>query len=515
MNLLRDIDHHRAVDTAAIAEFVDETVSRNPVIGLAVGVVHSGKLAYFAGRGVADIDTHRPITEDSAFRVASITKTFSAIAVMQLFEQGVVELDAPANDYLTSYRLAPARAGWRQPTVRHLLTHTAGLSELAHPSGAVRPDFGESTPIGEELDSLSDFYRGELRYHAEPGTRFVYGNHSPATLGQIVEDVSGVPLADYVRHRILEPLGMFDSDLVRSPGVSSRLVSGYEIGSRGVKRVAERDMVTTGAASLFSTPRDMGRYLAALLGGGRNEFGAVLTDETLRSMFEAHYRPDPRIPGMGLAFFRHEVDGRLVVGHQGTHPGFHSQFLIAPDGEIGAMAFTNGAHQADFWLPAFVTGLLRRGLGASEHPRRTRQRPEIWPDVCGWYRLTARLTDVRLRAMMGFGAEVFVKGGRLMFRFLSPVPALAAGFALEAEDAADPYSLRLDLSEHGLDPIKIVFSQDHTGATDRLHLDVMTLTLPKQPDRLNPRRWVTGVVTGVTAATATRMVRSARAHRCR
>ncbi|MDH5295424.1 MAG: beta-lactamase family protein, partial [Acidimicrobiia bacterium] len=68
---MRDIDHHRAVDTAAIAEFVDETVSRNPVIGLAVGVVHSGKLAYFAGRGVADIDTHRPITEDSAFRVAS------------------------------------------------------------------------------------------------------------------------------------------------------------------------------------------------------------------------------------------------------------------------------------------------------------------------------------------------------------------------------------------------------------------------------------------------------------
>lgn len=87
-------------------------------------------------------------------------------------------------------------------------------------------------------------------------------------------------------------------------------------------------------------------------------------------------------------------------------------------------------------------------------------RPDVWDDLCGWYRLSARLSDVRLRGMMDAAIEVFVRRGRLMLRFLTPIPTLARGFALHPEDADDPFALRIDLSDVGIDAIRVVFGRD-------------------------------------------------------
>lgn len=494
-------------------ELVDEMLTRRPAVGLAVGLVRDGSLEFFLGHGTADVEAGVPITEDTVFRIASITKTFTAIGVMQLWEKGLVDLDGPANDYLRAYRLIPLDPGWRPATVRHLLTHTAGLSELAHLRGLFTPDFGESVEAGQPLPSLAEFYGGGLGVYAEPGTRFVYNNHGPATLGQLIEDVTGESLDRYFREHIFEPLGMTDSDLLRTEKVKSRLATGYEIRSGGVEVVAERDLVTAGAASVYSTPRDMSRYLAALLGGGRTEDGSILKPKTLAMMFEPHYQPDPRIPGMGLGFFRKDLAGRVAVRHQGTLPGFHSEICVVPGSGVGVMAFTNGAYQADFWLPPAASGLVKELIAVSndETPARGRQHPEMWDDVCGWYRLSARISDTRLRAMMGAGVEVFVSGGRLMLRFLTPIPALARGFPLLPGDAVDHYVFRIDLAGEGLEPIRIIFGQDAAGATDRLHLDVMPVTLGKQPDITNPRKWTTGVLAGLgVAAAAASLVRGGR-----
>ena len=213
-----------------------EILYRHPAVGMALGVIRNGGLDFFHGHGVADIASNTPITEDTIFRIASITKTFTAIAVMQLWEEGLIDLDAPVNDSLRAYRLVPAKDGWRPATVRHLLTHTAGLPETIHPWDALRPDWGESVPVGRQLPSLAQFYGGRLRVRAQPGTRFVYGNHGPATLGQLVEDVSGTPLARYFREHIFQPLGMTDTDLLRSEHVKSRLATGYEFRSGGRRR---------------------------------------------------------------------------------------------------------------------------------------------------------------------------------------------------------------------------------------------------------------------------------------
>lgn len=354
-----------------LGDIVTGILNRWPAVGLAVGVVRDGGLESFVGRGVADIASSTPVTEATAFRVASISKTFTAVAVLQLWEQGSIDLDAPADDYLRAFRLLPAEPSFRPATVRHLLTHTAGIAEVVPARGAVRPDFGESVEIGRPLPTLAEHYEGGLRLVAEPGTRFRYGNHGFAVLGQIVEDVSGTPLDRYFREHIFGPLGMDDSDLVRSERVTRALATGYEMSSIGPKEVAKRDMITAGAASVFSTPGDMARYVAALLGGGANEHGSVLAPATVAMMFEPQYQPDPRIPGIGLAFWRGDLGGHRLVEHQGTLPGFHSQIFLAPEEGVAVIAFTNGSWRPDFWLPSEVSGVLRRLLDVPDDVIRT------------------------------------------------------------------------------------------------------------------------------------------------
>ncbi|WP_448809735.1 serine hydrolase domain-containing protein [Agromyces bauzanensis] len=403
---------------------IDELLNRRSAVGLAVGVVRGGSLASFAGRGVADVATQAPVTADTIFRIASITKTFTAIAIMQLWERGLLDLDAPADEYLHDYRLVSVDPRWRPATVRHLLTHTAGISEIAHASEVFRPDAGQSVTEGDPLPSLAEFYGGGLRIEAEPGTRFRYSDHGFATVGQIVEDVSGQPLAHYLREHVFEPLGMADTTLDRNQVDVTRLATGYTLTSRGAVVAPKRDYVTAGAASAYTTTRDMARYLAALADGGRNDHGSVLDPATLELMFDAQYRPDPRLPGIGFSFFRVDAGGHRAVEHAGEVPGFDSHILVAPDDGVAVMVFTNGAADAVQWMSTEARRLLVDLLGAPRSAIRTDvpQHPEVWAELCGWYRVRGPVTDLRLKAMLGAGLEVIARGGRLRLRFLSPIP---------------------------------------------------------------------------------------------
>ena len=375
-----------SVDQLGLTARIGRILNRWPTVGLAVGVVRNGRLEFFHGHGFADIASNTPVAEDTVFRIGSITKTFTAIAVMQLWEQGLVDLDAPANDYLRGYRLITARMIHRPATLRHLLTHTAGLPEVVYPSRMLQPVFGEMVRVGTPVPSLAEYYRGALRLVAEPGTRYVYSDHAFATLGQIVADVSGDPFDRYLRQHVFEPLGMSDTDLLRSDRVKPRLATGYRLGSSGAKPVTDSEVITAGGGAVYSTPRDMARYLAALLGRGANEHGSVLKPETLATMYAPQYQQDPRVPGIGLAFSRFNLGGHLAVEHGGIIPGFNSQIFAAPDDGVGVMAFTNGARNAMLWLPGEVGGLLRQLLGVTADGIRTGipHRPEIWGDICGW-----------------------------------------------------------------------------------------------------------------------------------
>ncbi|HSL34773.1 MAG TPA: serine hydrolase domain-containing protein [Candidatus Limnocylindrales bacterium] len=500
------------IDRPELTERVGEILNRRPAVGLAVGLVRDGRLEGFEGRGVADVTSKASITEETVFRIGSITKTFTAVAVMQLWEQGLLDLDAPANDYLRAYRLVPANAASRPATARHLLTHTAGIPEVIHIADLLHPGWGSfgsrpaihSVKVGDPLPPLAEYYRGGLRSVVEPGTAFAYSGHGFATLGQIVEDVSGAPLDGYLREHIFEPLGMTDTDLIRTGRVESRLATGYDLGPSGARPVIDREWVGLGGGGIYSSCRDMARYVAALVGGGANEHGSILGPKTLATMFEAHYRPDPRLPGMGLAFFRSESGGHRLVGHDGILPGFTSSLLVAPDDGLGLIAFTNGSPGAMAWMPIELERLLRHLLDVPDETIRTDvpHHPEIWSEICGRYRLPERIADLRGRVAMGAGLEVFVGGGRLMARILTPVPALYRGVPLHPDDEADPYLFRVDLSPLGMPTVRLAFDHEAGVGTTAVHTDLQSLSLYKVGATKGPGLWAVGALGAVAVATA-------------
>jgi Beta-lactamase len=308
---------------------------------------------------------------------------------------------------------------------------------------------------------------------------------------------------------------MEHTDIVRSDRVLARLATGYRMGSDGPRAVKDRQAITAGAASIYSTPQDMARYVAALLGGGANQHGSMLEPATLEMMFQPHYQPDPRVPGIGLMFFRTNSNGHRAVEHQGVVPGFNSQIFAAPDDGIGIIAFTNGARQAELWLASETGRLLNQLLGLPDESVRTDipHRPETWEDIRGWYRLDARLADFTARAMLGAGAEVFVRGGRLMLRILTPVPALYRGFELHPDDDKDPYAYRIDLSTFGLGTLRVLFGFHPTTGECSIYLDVMPLALRKRPATTNPRLWVTGALGALAGASTAIAVGRRRAAR--
>jgi Beta-lactamase len=276
-----------------------------------------------------------------------------------------------------------------------------------------------------------------------------------------------------------------------------------------VTAVPDRDWIGAAAAGIYSTVRDIARF-AALMGGGAGGHGSVLQPATLAAMFEPHFRPDPRVPGWGLGFACGEAGGHRVVGHDRILPGFNSTLLVAPDDGLAIVAFTNGSAGAFGWMETEFKGLLRHLLDVPDDAIRTEvpHHPELWGELCGRYRPPARISDLRQRLAIPGGVEVFVRGGRLMIRALTPVPALYRGLPLHPDDADDPYIFRLDLSGFGQGTMRVVFGRDNASDTAAIHSDLggQPVSLIRRPTEDRARAPLTAALGGLLVAAAARSV---------
>ncbi len=363
--------------------------------GLAVGVVQDGELVFAKGYGLANIEKETPATPDTIFRIGSISKTFTAVGIMQLWEQGRFQLDDPVNDYLKAYKLISPDPDAPPITFRHLLTHTSGIGEVRDLSDILRPTVGLSAKADQPRLPLREYYRNGLRAEVYPGEKWAYANHAFATLGQLIEDISGQAFPDYMIEHVFTPLGMTRTDYLLSDRVKSSLAQGYAFKKSRFVPVEYTRVVVEGAGSIFSSVTDMSRYAAALTNGGKNEFGSVLKPETLAMMMEPQMGTDLKVFGMGLAFILDQYGDHRIAWHNGGWPGFVSAMYVAPDDRLAVLVFTNSSSPAP---DAIAIEVMHRLLGLPQPGEQIPmpgllEAPHQWPELAGFLRPEERFPD--------------------------------------------------------------------------------------------------------------------------
>ena len=456
-------------------------INHYPVPGLAVGIVHRGEMLFENCYGYADLQKEKPVSPDTIFRIMSISKTFTSIGILQLWEQGKFDLDDPVNPYLNGLKVQHPDLNAPQITIRHLLTHTSGVGETRGYSDLLRPVGGLAAKKDTRILSMREYYQGKLQAETYPGMKWAYANHAFAILAQLIEDVSGLPFAEYMRKNVFDPLGMQRSEYFLSEKLREDLAQGYALKGAQFKDVEYVRLNTPGCGGIFSSLAEMRLYVAALMNGGENEHGRVLKPETLKLMMTSQIPSviDERIFKMGLGFFLEDIGSHLVAEHGGGWPGFISSMRVVPDEDLAVLVFTNSSSLA----PGIIAGDILHMLLDVPNPRlkeRDQSIPENfedWPQLCGDYApLPGFLTNARFIEGMGGETRVFVKDGKLMMCGLFGPGAKP--FPLFRKDAADPL-LYEGVTENSV--LTVLFSLDDEGRINRLSMSGVNATLYKRP----------------------------------
>lgn len=315
-----------------IGEHVSATRTALQAPSVTAAVLRDGEIVDFRASGVLDLEAKTEPTPATLFRIGSVSKLFTAIAVMQLAEEGLLGIDDEVNAHLKSFKLSHAPGTGTPVTIGHLLSHTGAITTTI-------PVIGVAD--GEPIPSLADFFGPELAVVAEPGQRYEYSNAGFSTLGQLIADVSGLSFEDYMVHNVFDVLGMRHTDFVRSARTTGEIAKPYS-SERGVlSPIPFFDIIVRPAGSVFSTATDMARFADAVCKGGANSFGRVLAPDTLAMMCEPVMEMVADGPSMGLAFVIFDRKGRKVVWHNGGWPGAKAELAICPDKNVSVFMATN------------------------------------------------------------------------------------------------------------------------------------------------------------------------------
>jgi CubicO group peptidase (beta-lactamase class C family) len=293
---------------------IDELVQPHVAVGgpgMAVGVVKDGVVIHRRGYGLAHLEWECPIAPDTVFNLASLTKPFTAQAIMLLAEDGKLHIDDPAVIYLPEY-LAEAPA----ITVRHLLTHTSGIPNYVT-LPEVWPIYARQPLAPAEIVALVR----DLPLDFAPGDRYCYSNTGYCLLGMLIEKLADMPYGAFLRERLFAPLGMAQSGDVRNEAIIPRRAAGYERDDTGWQHIPLFDMHTTFASgSLGSTLDDLIRWDAAL------RAGQIIGPALHAQMTEPLRLNDGRREGYGLGWALSAYRGQHVAHHAGGVPGFSTFF---------------------------------------------------------------------------------------------------------------------------------------------------------------------------------------------
>ena len=330
-----------AIDPADLHAFADSIVpaemARTGATGAGVIVVQNGQVILQQGYGFADREHGVPWdAQQTTFIAKSVSKLFTASAVMQLVEQGQLQLDADVNTYLPGWQIANPHA---QPIrVRDLLTHTTGIEDRALGSMVARPE--EVTPLGTYL-------RTRLLTPINPaGARISYSDHNTTLAGYLVELRSGMPFADYMQQHVLDPIGMTSSSFAqpRPTELAGRLAVGYLMRDGQGQRIypdVPPSYNVAPAVALTTTGSDIAQFMIAHLESGQTAQGRLLGDAAITEMHQQQYTSAPGLPGIALGFFEQALRGRRALTHSGGGHGWGHLLVLLPDEHTGVFVAGN------------------------------------------------------------------------------------------------------------------------------------------------------------------------------
>jgi CubicO group peptidase (beta-lactamase class C family) len=316
------------IDSTGLAKLLDSAMAagmaRESIPGAAFILIKDGRTILAKGYGHADAESRRPWSpEGTIFPVASITKVFTATAVMQLVDQGKIQLGTDVNQYLTSVKVPGT---YPQPiTPAHLLSHTAGLDEI--------PGRQASSP--KDVIPLGRFLRNRLVRVHPPGEITSYSSYGAALAGLLVQDVSGLSFEDFLRRSIWQPLGMSRTSMKLPARGNSEFATAYELDDGQLRPIPYESYHTPPTASVVSTLPDMARFMAAHLHNGRNGTKPILSDSSAELMHRQYVTMHPKVPGWTLGFQVNDLNGRWILEHGGDIGGFSSNMTLLPDEGVG------------------------------------------------------------------------------------------------------------------------------------------------------------------------------------
>jgi CubicO group peptidase (beta-lactamase class C family) len=335
-------------DRQALEAFMDglmsEQMAEHNIPGATLSVVKDGEVLLVKGYGHVDLDSRTPVDgKQSLFRVGSVSKLITWTAVMQLVEQGKVDLDADINTYLDFEipdRIYKSRGADPHPvTMRHLLTHTPGFEDVLEGLFVLSPD--KMNPLGDHLRK----YRPARVYPA--GEVLAYSNYGSALAGYIVEMVSGQPFSDYVEENIFQPLGMYHSTFLQPlpEKLAPQMVLAYKFAGDEYHEGGFEYIPLYPAGSMSSSAGDMARFMIAHLQEGRYEGHQILKAETTREMHRQQFTQHPQVMGATFGYFEDEINGQKLITHNGATMLFFSHLYLLPEHSLGFFVSYSGGDQ--------------------------------------------------------------------------------------------------------------------------------------------------------------------------
>jgi CubicO group peptidase (beta-lactamase class C family) len=453
-------DSDRAEKVASTAAVVDEIfreyADRRHMPGFAYGVVLDGKLLYAGHFGYANLEKEIPADTKSLFRIASMSKSFTALSILQLRDEGKLRLDDPASKYLPEIRnLTYLTTDAPDITIRHLLTHSAGFPE-DNPWG--------DRQLADSDEELMELIRSGVSFSNVPGVEYEYSNLGFALLGQIVQAVSGMDFQDYTREHIFEPLGMSSTVWEYEKAPEEKLALGYDwVDGAWVNIQPEHHGAYGAMGGLITSIEDFRAYVALHLSAWpprsdpdsgplkRSSLREMHHPWNLASLMPAFRYPNGRPCASARAYafglgWMEDCDRKVMIGHSGGLPGFGSNWTMMPDFGIAVMSFDNRTYGGTSTLNMAIldtiltlTDLEPRQLPVSDIlEQRRNQLVAILPDWEGAASsgLFAEnfFMDYRLEDVVKRTTELYEEAGEIRsVGEMMPTNQLRGTFVLEGE----------------------------------------------------------------------------------